>query len=183
MPKTTQKDHRQNLDIGGAMNQVSPVMYWYRAGHFKNDDEAQGAFKLAHQQGLDGMGKSIREWMGMTEEEYSTWYGKDILPVRNPPNSRIAALSSPGTTFKAWLKQFEDEDSIFGDLAAAVKSDQSFPILKTSLEPALSHLSFKGADRRVKEILREAWTEFCTDTKLADTTSASCYAEYFEVEE
>ena len=80
MKTSTQKDNRQKIDVGAGMFQVSPVMYWYKAGHFKNEDEAQGAFKLAHQQGLDGMGKSIHEWMGLTVEEYGEWYSKNTLP-------------------------------------------------------------------------------------------------------
>lgn len=55
-------------------------MYWHRHGHFKNDDEARGAFRLAYQQGLDGMGASIREWMGMSEAEFDAWMRDDSLP-------------------------------------------------------------------------------------------------------
>ncbi len=78
--KTTQEEHRRNIDVGPYHSQVSPVMYWYQHGHFKNDDEARGAFKLAHQQGLDGMGKSIADWMGMTDDEYNQWMMNDQLP-------------------------------------------------------------------------------------------------------
>ncbi len=76
----TQKEHRQQIDVGSTMKQVSPVMYWYKNHHFKNDDEARGAFKLAYQQGLDGMGKSISEWMGLTPEQYDAWMRDDSLP-------------------------------------------------------------------------------------------------------
>ena len=62
------------------MGQVSPVGYWYKHGHFKNEDEARGAFRLAYQQGLDGMGKSIQEWMGLSEAEFDAWMRDDALP-------------------------------------------------------------------------------------------------------
>jgi transcriptional regulator with XRE-family HTH domain len=78
----TQKDHRQLVDVGSNMNQVSSVMYWYKDGHFKTEDEARGAFMLAYQQGLDGMGKSIRQWMGLTTEQYDAWLRDDSLPPR-----------------------------------------------------------------------------------------------------
>ena len=64
------------------MGDVSPAAYWYHAGKFANDDEARGAFKLAYQQGLDGMGKSIAEWMGMSAAEYEAWMRDESLPPR-----------------------------------------------------------------------------------------------------
>lgn len=76
----TQKEKRQTIDVGPTFSQVSPVSYWYKHGHFKNEDEARGAFRLAYQQGLDGMGKSIQTWMGLTEEEYSKWMKDNSLP-------------------------------------------------------------------------------------------------------
>lgn len=75
-------ENRRSINVGPKMSQVSPVVYWYRGGHFKNDDEARGAFRLAHQQGLDGMGKSIQEWMGLTEEEFNRWMRDDALPSK-----------------------------------------------------------------------------------------------------
>lgn len=59
---------------------VSTPAMWHRAGHFRTPEAAQGAFQLAYQQGLDGMGKSVREWMGLTSEQYDAWYRDDILP-------------------------------------------------------------------------------------------------------
>ena len=58
------------------------VASWYKCKHFKNDDEARGAFRLAYQQGLDGMGKSIPKWMGLTETEYAAWMNDDSLPTK-----------------------------------------------------------------------------------------------------
>ena len=77
---TTQADHRRSIAVGPTLNQVSPAMYWFKHGHFENEDEARGAFKLAHQQGLDGMGKSIADWMGMTTEQYDAWMRHGALP-------------------------------------------------------------------------------------------------------
>ena len=74
----TRKEKR--IDVGEKMCQVSPVAYWYKHGHFQNEDEARGAFRLAYQQGLDGMGASIAEWMGLADEEYDSWMRNDSLP-------------------------------------------------------------------------------------------------------
>lgn len=74
------KEKRQGLDVGSKMNQVSPVSYWYKHGHFKNEDEARGAFRLAYLQGMDGMGKSTQEWMGLSEVEFDAWMRDDALP-------------------------------------------------------------------------------------------------------
>jgi hypothetical protein len=79
---TNQKELRQRIDVGPGLRQVSPALYWHMNGHFKNDDEARGAFKLAYQQGLDGMGTSISEWMGLTPEQYDAWMRDGSLPPR-----------------------------------------------------------------------------------------------------
>lgn len=76
----TQEDIRRGVDVGSSHLQVSPVSHWYQIGHFKNEDEARGAFKLAYQQGLDGMGKSIPDWMGLNEDEINCWLGSQRLP-------------------------------------------------------------------------------------------------------
>ena len=69
----TQKEHRR----------LTSAAYWYQHGHFKNDDEARGAFKLAYQQGLDGMGESIQIWMGLTTAEFNDWMRTKKLPSRS----------------------------------------------------------------------------------------------------
>jgi histidyl-tRNA synthetase len=76
----TQGAMRNGIDVGPKMSQVSPVLYWYKAHFFKNEDEARGAFRLAYQQGLDGMGNSIEEWMGLSEQEYTAWMDSESLP-------------------------------------------------------------------------------------------------------
>lgn len=53
-----------------------------REGHFDSDDKARGAFELAYQQGLDGMGTSIAAWMGLTEAELDAWVRQGRLPSR-----------------------------------------------------------------------------------------------------
>jgi len=78
--KDSQRARRRGIDIGAGLTQVSPAMYWYRHGHFRSDDEARGAFRLAHQQGLDGLGPSTQAWMGMTDEEFAAWMREDALP-------------------------------------------------------------------------------------------------------
>jgi hypothetical protein len=76
----TQGEMRRGVDVGSAMKQVSPAMYWYKAQYFKNDDEAKGAFRLAYQQGLDGMGVSVAQWMGLSNAEFSAWMRDEALP-------------------------------------------------------------------------------------------------------
>ncbi|MDO8989888.1 MAG: hypothetical protein Q7U91_09665 [Sideroxyarcus sp.] len=76
----SQKAKRSGNDVGPKMSQVSPVAYWYKNGHFRNEDEAKGAFRLAYQQGMDGLGKSIQEWMGLTDKEFDAWMRNDSLP-------------------------------------------------------------------------------------------------------
>jgi hypothetical protein len=75
-----QKEKRQGIDVGPGMFQVSTAAYWYRNGHFKNEDEARGAFFLAYQQGMDGMGKSVAKWMGFNEKEFAFWMKDDSIP-------------------------------------------------------------------------------------------------------
>lgn len=69
--------------MGLAAKHVSTVTFWYRKRHFQSDDEARGAFLLAYQQGLDGMGNSIPEWMGLTSEEYDAWVRRHELPPKS----------------------------------------------------------------------------------------------------
>jgi len=76
----TQKEKRQGIEVGPSWRQVSPVSFWYKNGHFSNEEEAMGAFKLAYQQGLDGMGRSIQEWMGLSEKEFDNWMRNNSLP-------------------------------------------------------------------------------------------------------
>jgi hypothetical protein len=82
-PLINQREMRQGIDVGSRMNQVSPASYWYKQGHFKNEDEARGAFKLSYQQGMDGMGKSVQEWMGMTTEEFDSFMRHDSIPRKS----------------------------------------------------------------------------------------------------
>lgn len=77
-----QKNVRSAVDVGGKLSQVSPVMYWYKNGHFSNDEEARGAFMLAYQQALDGMGLGIHQWMGISEEQLKQWVENRTLPKK-----------------------------------------------------------------------------------------------------
>lgn len=77
-----QREHRQRIDVGPKMFQVAPVAHWYKYGHFKNEERAQGAFEIAYQQGMDGMGASVSTWMGLTEEEFDTWMRNGTLPSK-----------------------------------------------------------------------------------------------------
>jgi hypothetical protein len=78
----TQKEMRQGIAVDKGIRDVTSVGVWYREGHFETEEEARGAFKLAYQQGLDGMGKSIAAWMGLTDQEYDAWMREDALPPK-----------------------------------------------------------------------------------------------------
>lgn len=82
--------------MGPGLLQVRTVASWYRTGHFENDDEARGAFRLAYQQGLDGMGPSVEEWMGLTPEEFDAWMRDEALPaITEGPHVEDGALTGP----------------------------------------------------------------------------------------
>jgi hypothetical protein len=49
------------------------VSYWWRNGGFGNDEQARGAFELAYMQGMDGMGQSVLDWMGLSEGQLVAW--------------------------------------------------------------------------------------------------------------
>lgn len=62
---------------------VTTVAEWYRNGNFESDTEARGAFELAYQQGMDGMGESVAAWMGLTPTEYDAWVRSGTLPEKD----------------------------------------------------------------------------------------------------
>lgn len=74
-----------------AMNTLSTVTDWYRANHFRNEDEARGAFELAWQQYMDGCGLSAAQWLGMTAEELDGWVRNGTLPPKKAPKAAKAA--------------------------------------------------------------------------------------------
>lgn len=80
MTASTQRQMRQGIVVDGGLRDVTSVTAWYRAGHFKSSEAAKGAFELAYQQAMDGMGKSIQSWMGMTEAEFNEWMRNKALP-------------------------------------------------------------------------------------------------------
>jgi len=141
--------------------EVSPASYWYRHGHFKNEDEARGAFKLAYQQGLDGMGKSVQEWMGMTAEEFDSFMRHDAIPKKslqelainynNMAERWVACLDIMGVKRiikgKYWLQVFDvyaeainnfKRDAFDGHLIRRITFSDSF-ILYTTDGSALSY--------------------------------------------
>lgn len=82
MSKVSQREMRQGVIVDGGLRDVTSVTSWYRAGHFKSEQAASGAFELAYQQAMDGMGKSIAAWMGMTEVEFDRWMRTKSLPSK-----------------------------------------------------------------------------------------------------
>ena len=84
----TLKAHRRKIDVGPALKQVSPAAYWYRRGSFKTADQARGAFALAYQQAMDGMGASVEQWMGLTEDELSAWMQDGKLPPKKASHTK-----------------------------------------------------------------------------------------------
>lgn len=80
MSKITQREMRHGIVVDRGLRDVGSVTWWYRQGHFKSNEAAAGAFELAYQQGMDGMGKSVAAWMGMTEAEFDEWMRNNVLP-------------------------------------------------------------------------------------------------------
>ena len=78
----TQAEKRRGIDVGPRMGQVSTAMSWYKGNHFASEDEARGAFRLAYQQGMDGMGTSVQDWMGLTDAQFDDWMRGEVLPKR-----------------------------------------------------------------------------------------------------
>lgn len=87
MSKISQREIRQGVVVDGGHMDVSSVTSWYRADHFKSEEAAAGAFELAYQQAMDGMGKSIESWMGMTEAEFNEWIRNKTLPAKKKKTS------------------------------------------------------------------------------------------------
>lgn len=77
-----QAEKRRGIDVDTALTSVTSVAAWYRSGQFASDEEALGAFKLAYQQGMDGMGESPEKWMGLTDEEFKAWMLHNTLPIK-----------------------------------------------------------------------------------------------------
>ena len=52
---------KAGVKVDGGFLDVSSARFWWEAEHFDSSAEARGAFKLAYQQWMDGMGWSPRE--------------------------------------------------------------------------------------------------------------------------
>jgi hypothetical protein len=95
----TQRDHRRLVEAGAKPGQVVPVGLWHRDGHFGSEAEAQGAFKLAYQQAVDGLGASTAGWMGISQGELDAWLRHGTLPAvrEQPPEDPVHAdQAGPG---------------------------------------------------------------------------------------
>jgi len=77
----TQRDHRRLVEAGAKPGRVVPVGLWHRDGHFCSEAEAHGAFKLAYQQAVDGLGSSTAGWMGISQGELDAWLRHGTLPA------------------------------------------------------------------------------------------------------
>lgn len=91
--KINQREIRSSIDLGPQLGQVTTVTDWYRQGKFTNEDQALGAFELAYQQGMDGMGKTVREWMGMSDEELNVYLRDNRLPPMRKQKKRGESAS------------------------------------------------------------------------------------------
>lgn len=67
---------RQQVDVGPMLNQVSPLSYWI-GQTIMTPEGVIGAFELAYQQCLDGMGVSLEQWTGLTSEQIKLLRGSD----------------------------------------------------------------------------------------------------------
>lgn len=83
-PTLEQREIRRAVTVGDGVSdgfsEVSTAKTWWRAGHFDSPTEARGAFRLSHQQALDGMGEGVAHWMGLTESEFSDYMRSGRLP-------------------------------------------------------------------------------------------------------
>ena len=161
---------RKKIDVDHRMKQVSPALYWYKHGYFKNEDEARGAFKLAYQQGMDGMGKSVQKWMGMTAEEFDLFMRHDSIPRKslqkvainysNMVERWVVCLDIMGVKKlikeEYWLRVFEvyaqainnfQRDAFDGHLIRRITFSDSF-ILYTTDGSALSYKAIDSFVRR-----------------------------------
>jgi hypothetical protein len=75
---------KASVRVDGGILDVTSARAWWEAEHFDSPAEARGAFKLAYQQGMDGMGSSPREWMGLDEKAFDAWMRKGTLPSDEP---------------------------------------------------------------------------------------------------
>lgn len=80
--QVAQEEVRSSIDVGPGLKHVSTVRHWYDEGYFNIAEQAVGAFMLAYQQGLDGMGRTIPEWTGLSDDEYDAWMRDVSLPPR-----------------------------------------------------------------------------------------------------
>src|SRR5271166_1885722 len=71
---------KADVKVDGGFLDVSSARFWWEAEHFDSPSEARGAFKLAYQQGMDGMGSSPQEWMGLDEKAFGAWMRNGALP-------------------------------------------------------------------------------------------------------
>ena len=75
-PRTSDDESEERRGDG----KITSVGQLYRRGHFRNDDEARGAFRLALQQYLDGCGSSLAVWMGISEADAEAYKRWETLP-------------------------------------------------------------------------------------------------------
>ncbi len=69
---------------------VNTPRFYYDNGHYPTPEAAIAAFRLAHQQWLDGLGQGCthQQWLGLTVQEFSNWVRGYSLPS---PNRRMKA--------------------------------------------------------------------------------------------
>jgi hypothetical protein len=62
---------------------VSRLTDWARTPNlFENDEQVKGALTLAYQQYMDGMGRDLQHWVGITDQEFRQWRDTGQLPNR-----------------------------------------------------------------------------------------------------
>lgn len=69
------------------MSQVSPAKYWIGTSFLDTPEKVIGALWLAHQQYMDGLGKSEDEWTGLTTEQLYKFF-------RDPYELAVELLNS-----------------------------------------------------------------------------------------
>lgn len=72
---------------------------WRRNGLFPTEEGAVGAFELAYQQALDGLGASVEDWMGLSAPEYRAWFLHGTLPPQRPSARRRRCPGAGGRRY------------------------------------------------------------------------------------
>ena len=143
---------KAGVKVDGGFLDVTSARAWWEAEHFDSPAEARGAFKLAYQQGMDGMGSSPRQWMGLSEKAFNTWMRSGALPsdVSVPDDGRDCVYFiqvgehvkiGTSTRTEARLSAGQTMNALPLKLIGTVRGDRR---LEKALHKRFDHLRVRG---------------------------------------